>query len=98
MDTFIHYGLAAGMQAWADSGIEVTEANADRIGVIVGSGIAGLTRIEETHAQLLKRGPRRISPFFVPSSLINMISGHLSVPYGLKAPNYSVVSACITGL
>ncbi len=98
MDTFIHYGLAAGMQAWRDSGIEVTEANADRIGVIVGSGIGGLPRIEETHAELLNRGPRRISPFFVPSSLINMISGHLSIIYGLKGPNYSVVSACTTGL
>jgi len=98
MDTFIHYGLAAGVQAWRDSGLEVTEANADRIGVIVGSGIGGLPRIEETHSELLERGPRRISPFFVPSSLINMISGHLSIMYGLKGPNYSVVSACTTGL
>ena len=98
MDTFIHYGIAAGVQAWRDSGLEVTDDNADRIGVIVGSGIGGLPRIEETHTELINRGPRRISPFFVPSSLINMISGHLSIMYGLKGPNYSVVSACTTGL
>ena len=98
MDTFIHYGLAAGMQAWRDSGLEVTEANAERIGVIVGSGIGGLPRIEETNAEMLAKGPRRISPFFVPGSLINLISGHLSIQYGLKGPSYAVVSACTTGL
>jgi len=98
MDTFIHYGIAAGMQAWRDSGIEVTDANAERIGVVVGSGIGGLPRIEETHAELTERGPRRISPFFVPGSLINMISGQLSILLGMKGPNYSVVSACTTGL
>jgi len=98
LDTFIHYGIAAGVQAWKDSGLEVTEANADRIGVIVGSGIGGLPRIEETHQELIERGPRRISPFFVPSSLINMISGQLSIMFGLKGPSYSVVSACTTGL
>jgi 3-oxoacyl-[acyl-carrier-protein] synthase II len=98
MDTFIHYGVAAGMQAWRDSGLEVTEANADRIGVIVGSGIGGLPRIEETNAEMLAKGPRRISPFFVPGSLINLISGHLSIIYGLKGPSYAVVSACTTGL
>ena len=98
MDTFIHYGLAAGMQAWRDSGLEVTEANAERIGVIVGSGISGLPRIEETQVEYLAKGPRRISPFFVPGSLINLISGHLSIAYGMKGPSYAVVSACTTGL
>ena len=98
MDTFIHYGMAAGMQAWQDSGLVVTEANAERIGVIVGSGIGGLPMIEETHAEYLNRGPRRISPFFVPASIINMISGHLSIKYGLKGPNISIVTACTTGL
>ena len=98
MDTFIHYGMAAGMQAMQDSGLVVTEANAERIGVIVGSGIGGLPMIEETHAEYLNRGPRRISPFFVPASIINMISGHLSIKYGLKGPNISIVTACTTGL
>jgi len=98
MDTFIHYGMAAGMQAWRDAGLEVTETNADRIGVIVGSGIGGLPRIEETQIEYLSKGPRRISPFFVPGSLINLISGHLSIMYGLKGPSYAVVSACTTGL
>src|SRR5690349_23791211 len=96
MDTFIHYGMAAGMQAMQDSGLEVTEANADRIRVIVGSGIGGLPMIEETHAELTSRGPRRISPFFVPASIINMISGHLSIKYGLKGPNLGIVTACTT--
>jgi 3-oxoacyl-[acyl-carrier-protein] synthase II len=98
MDTFIHYGMAAGIQAMQDSGLEVTEANAERIGVIVGSGIGGLPMIEETHAELTNRGPRRISPFFVPASIINMISGHLSIKYGLKGPNLAIVTACTTGL
>ncbi|SAI09636.1 3-oxoacyl-(acyl carrier protein) synthase II [Bordetella ansorpii] len=98
MDTFIHYGVAAGMQAWRDSGLEVTEENAERIGVIVGSGIGGLPRIEETQTELLAKGPRRISPFFVPASLINLISGQLSIAYGMKGPSYAVVSACTTGL
>ena len=98
MDTFIHYGLAAGMQAWRDCGLEVTEANAERIGVIVGSGIGGLPRIEETQVEYLAKGPRRISPFFVPGSLINLISGHISITYGMKGPSYAVVSACTTGL
>jgi 3-oxoacyl-[acyl-carrier-protein] synthase II len=98
MDTFIHYGMAAGMQAMQDCGIEVTEANSDRIGVIVGSGIGGLPMIEETHAELTSRGPRRISPFFVPASIINMISGHLSIKYGLRGPNLAIVTACTTGL
>ena len=98
MDTFIHYGMAAGMQAMQDSGLEVTEANAERIGVLVGSGIGGLPMIEATHAELTSRGPRRISPFFVPASIINMISGHLSIKYGLKGPNLAIVTACTTGL
>ncbi len=98
MDTFIHYGVAAGMQAMRDSGLEVTEENAERIGVIVGSGIGGLPLIENTHAELVNRGPRRISPFFVPASIINMISGHLSITYGLKGPNLAIVTACSTGL
>ena len=98
MDTFIHYGVAAGIQAWVDSGLEVTEANAERIGVLVGSGIGGLPRIEETQKDYLERGARRISPFFVPSSLINLISGQLSIKYGMKGPSYAVVSACTTGL
>jgi len=98
MDTFIHYGVAAGMQAWKDSGLEITEANAERVGVIVGSGIGGLPRIEETQKDYLERGPRRISPFFVPGSLVNLISGHLSINLGLKGPSYAVVSACTTGL
>jgi 3-oxoacyl-[acyl-carrier-protein] synthase II len=98
MDTFIHYGMAAGIQAMQDSGLAVTEENAERIGVIVGSGIGGLPLIEETHAELVSRGPRRISPFFVPASIINMISGHLSIKYGLKGPNLAIVTACTTGL
>jgi 3-oxoacyl-[acyl-carrier-protein] synthase II len=98
MDTFIHYGMAAGMQAIQDSGLVVTEANAERIGVIVGSGIGGLPMIEETHSEYTNRGPRRISPFFVPASIINMISGHLSIKYGFKGPNIAIVTACTTGL
>lgn len=98
MDTFIHYGVAAGVQAWRDSGLAVDESNAERIGVIVGSGIGGLPRIEETQTEYLERGPRRISPFFVPASLINLISGQLSIQFGMKGPSYAVVSACTTGL
>lgn len=98
MDTFIHFGMAAGIQAMQDSGLEVTDANAERIGVMVGSGIGGLPMIEETHGEYEKRGPRRISPFFVPASIINMISGHLSIKYGLKGPNLAIVTACTTGL
>jgi 3-oxoacyl-[acyl-carrier-protein] synthase II len=98
MDTFIHYGMAAGIQAIQDSGLVATDENAERIGVIVGSGIGGLPMIEETHAELTNRGPRRISPFFVPASIINMISGHLSIKYGFKGPNLAIVTACTTGL
>jgi 3-oxoacyl-[acyl-carrier-protein] synthase II len=98
MDTFIHFGIAAGTQAFKDSGIEVTEANSERIGVLVGSGIGGLPMIENTHQELITRGARRISPFFVPGSIINMISGHLSINLNLKGPNLSAVTACTTGL
>jgi len=98
MDTFIHFGIAAGTQAFKDSGIEVTEANSERIGVLVGSGIGGLPMIENTHQELVTRGARRISPFFVPGSIINMISGHLSINLNLKGPNLSAVTACTTGL
>jgi 3-oxoacyl-[acyl-carrier-protein] synthase II len=97
MDTFIHYGVAAGIQAMQDSGLVVTEENSERIGVIVGSGIGGLPMIEQTQTELLSRGPRRISPFFVPASIINMISGHLSIRFGLKGPNLAIVTACTTG-
>jgi 3-oxoacyl-[acyl-carrier-protein] synthase II len=97
-DTFIHYGIAAGSQALRDSGLEVTEANADRIGVVIGSGIGGLPMIEDTHTELIGRGVRRVSPFFVPGSIVNMISGQLSIMFGLRGPNYAVVSACTTGL
>ncbi|MDP4948964.1 MAG: beta-ketoacyl-ACP synthase II [Burkholderiaceae bacterium] len=98
MDTFIHYGIAAGLQAIDDCGIEISDANADRIGVMVGSGIGGLPLIEETHADYTAKGARRISPFFVPGSIINMISGHLSILRGLKGPNLAAVTACTTGL
>ncbi|MBP6020831.1 MAG: beta-ketoacyl-ACP synthase II [Burkholderiaceae bacterium] len=98
MDTFIHYGVAAGIQAWRDAGLEITEQNAERVGVIVGSGIGGLPRIEEQQIEYLERGARRISPFFVPASLINLISGQLSIKLGFKGPSYAVVSACTTGL
>jgi 3-oxoacyl-[acyl-carrier-protein] synthase II len=97
-DTFIHYGVAAGVQAIRDSGLEVSEANADRIGVVIGSGIGGLPMIEDTHSELTSRGVRRVSPFFVPGSIVNMISGQLSIMCGLRGPNYAVVSACTTGL
>ncbi|MBW9256751.1 MAG: beta-ketoacyl-ACP synthase II [Candidatus Thiodiazotropha sp. (ex. Lucinisca nassula)] len=97
MDKFIHYGVAAGIQAINDSGLEVTEENADRIGVLIGSGIGGITGIENSYQSYLDGGPRKISPFFVPSSIINMVSGNLSIMYGLKGPNYSIVSACSSG-
>lgn len=97
MDGFIHYGIAAGCQAIEDSGIEVTEANAERIGVAIGSGIGGITGIEECYSVYDKSGPRRISPFFVPGNIINMISGNLSIKYGLKGPNFAIVTACSTG-
>lgn len=97
MDGFIHYGIAAGCQAIEDSGLEVTEENAERIGVAIGAGIGGVTGIEECYATYSKSGPRRISPFFVPGNIINMISGNLSIKYGLKGPNFAIVTACTTG-
>lgn len=96
MDRFIHLGMAAGIQAIKDSGIQVTDANAARIGVNIGSGIGGLPMIEETHNDVLKGGPRKISPFFIPSTIINMISGNLSIMHGLKGPNLAMVTACTT--
>ena len=102
MDTFIHFGLAASMQAVRDSGLPTGDALspelAERIGCLVGSGIGGLPMIETTHRDLIERGPRRVSPFFVPASIINMISGHVSIQYGFKGPNLGVVTACTTGL
>ena len=97
MDKFIHFGLVAGIEAFKDSGLEVSEQNAERIGVNIGSGIGGLPMIEETHNEYLAAGPRKISPFFIPGTIINMISGNLSVMYGLKGPNLAMVSACTTG-
>ena len=96
MDTFIHYGMAAGIQAMRDCGIQVTPDNAERIGVNIGSGIGGLQMIEQTQRELLAGGPRKISPFFIPSVIINMISGNLSIKYGLKGPNLAMVTACTT--
>ncbi len=96
MDTFIHYGLVAGMEAVKDAGIEVTEQNAERIGVNIGSGIGGLPMIEATHDDYLAAGPRKISPFFIPGTIINMISGNLSIMYGFKGPNLAMVTACTT--
>ena len=102
MDRFIHLGLAAACQAVADSGLPSGDALpvelAERIGVNIGAGIGGLPMIEQTHAELTNRGPRRVSPFFVPASIINMISGHVSIKYGFKGPNIAVVTACTTGL
>ncbi|MEW6646917.1 MAG: beta-ketoacyl-ACP synthase II [Pseudomonadota bacterium] len=96
MDPFIHYGIAAAKEAIADSGLTVTEENAERIGVAIGSGIGGLPGIEKAHESLMANGPRRISPFFVPSNIINMISGHVSIMYGMKGPNIALVTACAT--
>ena len=102
MDGFIHYGVAAAVQAVNDSGLPVLDAldeeMAARIGCVIGSGIGGLPLIEATHTELSKRGPRRISPFFVPASIINMISGHVSMRFGFKGPNIAIVTACTTGL
>ena len=97
MDVFIQYGMAAGIQAIEDSGLEITEANAPRIGAAIGSGIGGIGEIEKNHNIVENRGPRKISPFFVPGSIINMISGNLSIKYGFQGPNLAVVTACTTG-
>ena len=96
MDTFIHYGIAAAIEAIKDSGIEATPQNAERIGVNIGSGIGGLPLIEDTHAELQKSGPRKISPFFVPGTIINMVAGNVSIMYGFKGPNLAIVTACTT--
>jgi 3-oxoacyl-[acyl-carrier-protein] synthase II len=97
MDLFIHYGIAAAAQAIVDAGLEVTAANAERIGVSIGSGIGGLPGIEEGHSSFIRGGPRKITPFFVPRSIINMISGNLSILYGIKGPNLALATACTTG-
>ena len=98
MDYFIQYGIAAGMQAMQDAGIEITEENAERIGCAIGSGIGGLGLIEENHSALVNGGPRKISPFFVPSTIVNMIAGHLSIIYGLKGPSITIATACSSGV
>jgi len=97
MDTFVQYGLVAAIQAIMDSGFTVTEQNAYRIGTAIGSGIGGLPMIEKTDQILVQNGPRKVSPFFVPSAIINMVSGHVSMRYGLKGPNIAIVTACTTG-
>ena len=97
MDPFIHYGLAAAIQAIHDAGLEITGENAERTGVAIGSGIGGLPGIEKAHTVYMGGGPRKISPFFVPSNIINMIAGHLSIIYGMRGPNYGIVTACATG-
>jgi 3-oxoacyl-[acyl-carrier-protein] synthase II len=97
MDPFIHYGMAAGIQAFEDCGLQVTEENASRIGVAIGSGIGGLPGIEKGTHVIINGGPRKVSPFYVPSNIINMISGHLSIRLGVKGPNYAIVTACSTG-
>ncbi|SDX10542.1 beta-ketoacyl-ACP synthase II [Thiocapsa roseopersicina] len=96
MDKFIHYGMAAGCQAIADAGLEIDDSNRRRIGVAIGSGIGGITGIENNYEAYRTKGPRRISPFFVPANIINMVAGNLSIKFGLKGPNYSIVSACST--
>jgi 3-oxoacyl-[acyl-carrier-protein] synthase II len=98
MDTFIHYGVAASMEALRDCGLEVTDANREMIGCMVGSGIGGLPMIEDNHSEFVNRGPRRISPFMIPGAIINMVSGNLSIMLGLKGPNMAIVTACTTGL
>ncbi len=96
MDSFIHYGMAASLMALDDSGLEITEANAERVGALIGAGIGGILGIEEQTAKYLEGGPRKISPFYIPSTIINMLPGHLSIMKGLKGPNFSAVSACAT--
>ncbi|AWC79924.1 beta-ketoacyl-ACP synthase II [Serratia ureilytica] len=98
MDAFIQYGIAAGMQAMQDAGLDITEANASRIGAAIGSGIGGLGLIEENHSSLVNGGPRKISPFFVPSTIVNMIAGHLTIMYGMRGPSISIATACTSGV
>ncbi len=97
MDPFMHYGLAAGIQAFQDSGVEVREENADRIGVAIGAGIGGLWGIREGRLMSRMGGPKKISPFYIPSNIINMIAGNLSIKFGLRGPNFAIVTACSTG-
>jgi len=97
MDLFIQYGIAAGVQAMRDAGLEINEENAERVGVAIGSGIGGLQAIEDCKMTIVERGPRRISPFFVPGSIINMIAGNLSIMYGMQGPNIAITTACTTG-
>lgn len=97
MDPFIHYGLAAAAQAIEDSGLEITDENARRVGASIGSGIGGLPGIEKAYQSYLDGGPRKVSPFFVPGNIINMVAGNLSIRYGFKGPNYAMVTACSTG-
>ncbi len=97
MDPFMHYGLAAGIQAFQDSGVEVREENADRIGVAIGAGIGGLWGIEQGRLIIEDGGPKKISPFYIPSNIINMIAGNLSIKFGLRGPNFAIVTACSTG-
>lgn len=97
MDKFIHYGMGAGIQAIEDANLEITDENRKRIGVAIGSGIGGITGIENNYEAYRKSGPRKISPFFVPANIVNMVAGDLSIKYGLQGPNYSIVSACSTG-
>ena len=96
MDRFIQLGMAAGIEAVKDSGLEITDANAERIGVHIGSGIGGIGTIEQTMQTIMEKGPRRVSPFYVPSAIINMISGNLSIMFNMKGPNLSMVTACST--
>ncbi|BEH99353.1 beta-ketoacyl-ACP synthase II [Edwardsiella ictaluri] len=98
MDLFIQYGIMAGIQAFQDSGLEITEENAPRIGAAIGSGIGGLGLIEENHSALMHGGPRKISPFFVPSTIVNMVAGHLSIMLGLRGPSISIATACTSGV
>ena len=98
MDAFIQYGIVAGVQAMQDSGLEITEENATRIGAAIGSGIGGLGLIEENHTSLMNGGPRKISPFFVPSTIVNMVAGHLTIMYGLRGPSISIATACTSGV
>ncbi|HCE39841.1 MAG: beta-ketoacyl-[acyl-carrier-protein] synthase II [Alcanivorax sp.] len=97
MDLFVQYGMVAAIQAIRDAGLELDKENGERIGAAIGSGIGGLTNIEENHEKLLASGPRKLSPFFVPSTIINMIAGNLAILYGLKGPNFATVTACTTG-
>ncbi|MCU5787837.1 beta-ketoacyl-ACP synthase II [Alloalcanivorax marinus] len=97
MDLFVQYGMVAAIQAIRDSGLEMDKENGERIGAAIGSGIGGLTNIEENHQKLLESGPRKLSPFFVPSTIINMIAGNLAILFGLKGPNFATVTACTTG-